>query len=77
MSITPNQPRTDSVSAGQDFETILRETHARVRAYVAGMGIAPHEVDDLAQDVYLEFYKNFEKIPVTFEYLDFHVFTSS
>lgn len=67
MSITPNQPRTDSVSAGQDFETILRETHARVRAYVAGMGIATHEVDDLAQDVYLEFYKNFEKIPAGLE----------
>jgi RNA polymerase sigma-70 factor (ECF subfamily) len=51
------------VGTKQDFETILRDTHARVRAYIAGMGVAAHEVDDLAQDVYLELYKNFEKIP--------------
>jgi RNA polymerase sigma-70 factor (ECF subfamily) len=53
----------DTADVQQDFETILRETHARVRAYCAGMGVAAHEVDDLAQDVYLELYKNFDKIP--------------
>ena len=46
-----------------DFDAILRNTHARIRAYIAGMGIAAHEVDDVAQDVYLEFYKNLEKVP--------------
>ncbi|MCA9268771.1 MAG: sigma-70 family RNA polymerase sigma factor, partial [Planctomycetales bacterium] len=46
-----------------DFEIVLRNTQARIRAYIAGMGIAPHEVDDVAQDVYLEFYRNQDKVP--------------
>jgi RNA polymerase sigma-70 factor (ECF subfamily) len=46
-----------------DFDSILLSTQTRIRAYIAGMGIAPHEVDDVAQDVYLEYYKNFEKQP--------------
>lgn len=46
-----------------DFDSILRNTHARIRAYIAGMGIAAHEVDDIAQDVYLEFYRNLDKVP--------------
>lgn len=46
-----------------DFDSILRNTHARIRAYIAGMGIAAHEVDDLAQDVYLAFYRNLDKAP--------------
>ena len=50
--------------SGYDFDSILRETQARIRAYIAGMGIPPHEVDDLAQDVYLELFRNLEKVPV-------------
>ena len=50
-------------SRSLDFESILRNTHARIRAYIAGMGIAAHEVDDVAQDVYLEFYRNIHKVP--------------
>lgn len=46
-----------------DFDSILRNTHNRIRAYIAGMGIAAHEVDDVAQDVYLEFYRNLDKVP--------------
>ncbi|MCA9205234.1 MAG: sigma-70 family RNA polymerase sigma factor [Pirellulaceae bacterium] len=46
-----------------DFDAVLAETHARIRAYIAGMGIARHEVDDVAQEVYLEFYKSLEKMP--------------
>ena len=30
---------------------------------MSGLGVPSHEVDDVAQDVYLEFYKNQEKIP--------------
>lgn len=48
---------------GADFDTILRQTQMRIRAYIAGMGIAPHEVDDVAQDVYVELFRNFEKVP--------------
>lgn len=46
-----------------EFEAIVRRTQVRIRAYIAGMGIAAHEVDDLAQDVFLEFYRNMEKKP--------------
>ena len=46
-----------------DFEAILRETQPRIRAYIAGMGIASHEVDDVAQDVYLELYRGLDRVP--------------
>jgi RNA polymerase sigma-70 factor (ECF subfamily) len=53
-----------SPTAELDFETILRETQPRLRAYIAGMGIASHEVDDVAQDVYLELYRGLDRVPV-------------
>lgn len=43
--------------AMDDFESVLRETQSVIRAYIAGMGIPLDTVDDLAQEVYLEFYK--------------------
>ncbi len=60
---TVDFPRMSSRSPQLDFDSILRNTHARIRAYIAGMGIAAHEVDDVAQDVYLEFYRNLDKVP--------------
>ena len=53
-----DEPTTDL-----SFNTILWRTQSHVRAFVAGMGAAPHEVDDLTQDVYLELYRNFGKMP--------------
>lgn len=47
-----------------EFNTIVWRTQSRIRAFIAGMGAAAHEVDDLAQDVYLEVYRNFDKMPV-------------
>ena len=47
----------------RDFAEILCQTEARVRAYIAGMGISPADVDDLAQETYLQLYRNLEKIP--------------
>jgi RNA polymerase sigma-70 factor (ECF subfamily) len=46
-----------------DFNTILWRTQAAIRAFIAGLGAAAHEVDDLAQETYLELYRNFDKIP--------------
>ncbi len=46
-----------------DFDAIVRQTQLRIRAYIAGMGVFPQDVDDLAQDVYMEFYRNMDKIP--------------
>lgn len=47
----------------QEFETLVEQTEAGIRAYVAGAGISRDEVDDVAQEVYLEFYRNRAKIP--------------
>lgn len=52
-----------SASGQLRFDTILHETQARIRAYIAGMGIPPHEVDDVAQDVYLELYRGLDRVP--------------
>ena len=54
-----NNTQADSV----EFERILRETQDRVRAYIAGLGAGRDEVDDLAQDVYVVFYRGQNKMP--------------
>lgn len=54
-----SQSRAD----GFDFERIVRETQVHVRAYIAGMGVPRHDVDDIAQDVYVELYRFSERIP--------------
>jgi len=46
-----------------DFEQVVRETQVRIRAYIAGMGIAQHAVDDVAQDVYVELYRCLDQVP--------------
>jgi RNA polymerase sigma-70 factor (ECF subfamily) len=45
------------------FDDIVRETQAHIRAYIAGMGVPRHDVDDVAQDVYVELYRFFDRIP--------------
>ena len=46
-----------------EFEAILRESQSLLRAYIAGMGVPLDTVDDLAQDVYLEFYQKGHRRP--------------
>ncbi len=50
-----------------DFESVLRETQSVIRAYIAGMGVPLDTIDDLAQEVYLEFYKGAERKPADVE----------
>ena len=54
---------THSPAAGFDFDVVLRETQSHVRAYIAGMGVPRHDVDDIAQDVYVELYRFSDRIP--------------
>lgn len=49
--------------AANHFEAIVRDTHVHLRAYIAGLGVTGHDVDDLAQDVYIELYRNLNRIP--------------
>ena len=51
------------------IEQIVVETEAHVRAYIAGMGVRLDCVDDIAQDVYLEFYPNRDKMAEDVEVL--------
>lgn len=46
-----------------DFAEIVRSTQSRVRAYIAGMGVASDEVDDLAQEVYIALYRETDAVP--------------
>jgi RNA polymerase sigma-70 factor (ECF subfamily) len=46
-----------------DFQEIVRETQSHLRAYIAGMGVPRHDVDDIAQDVYVELYRASDRIP--------------
>ena len=50
-----------------DFDQIVRETSAHVRAYIAGIGVPRSDVDDIAQDVYVELYRFFDRIPADVE----------
>jgi RNA polymerase sigma-70 factor (ECF subfamily) len=47
-----------------DFDAIVRDTQAHIRAYIAGLGVPRHDVDDIAQDVYVELYRFADRIPV-------------
>src|ERR1700745_3883906 len=45
------------------FDTIVTETQAHIRAYIAGLGVPKHDVDDVAQDVFVELYRFSDRIP--------------
>jgi RNA polymerase sigma-70 factor, ECF subfamily len=49
--------------AAESFERVLRESHGEVRAYLAALGVPSGSVDDLAQEVYLAWYRAPEQRP--------------
>src|SRR4051812_22242520 len=54
---------SETPEANFDFDAIVRETQAHIRAYIAGLGVPRHDVDDVAQDVYIELYRFSNNIP--------------
>jgi RNA polymerase sigma-70 factor (ECF subfamily) len=52
-----------------DFDRILRDTQGLIRAHIAGMGVRSDEVDDVAQEVYLDFAQHPERRPPEVEVL--------
>src|SRR5438876_12419912 len=54
---------SDTPSGNFDFDAIVRETQAHIRAYIAGLGVPRHDVDDIAQDVYVELYRFSDRVP--------------
>lgn len=68
MSIVSDEWQTEAADRKTgdgpvEFEDIVRETSPHIRAYIAGMGVPRHDVDDVAQDVYLELYRFFDRVP--------------
>jgi RNA polymerase sigma-70 factor (ECF subfamily) len=47
----------------EQFNQVVHETERYVRAYLAGLGVPRTDVDDLAQDVYVEFYRGMNRVP--------------
>src|SRR3954471_14008712 len=54
---------SETPEANFDFDAIVRDTQAHIRAYIAGLGVPRHDVDDVAQDVYVELYRFADRIP--------------
>ena len=46
-----------------DFDTIVHESQAHIRAYIAGMGVPRHDVDDVGQDAFVELYRCSDRFP--------------
>ena len=46
-----------------DFAAVVADSQAHVRAYIAGLGVPRHDVDDIAQDVFVELYRFSDRIP--------------
>ncbi len=51
------------MSRADDFESIMTDTHSAVRAYIAGLGVPLDYVDDIAQELYLDFYGVADSMP--------------
>ena len=46
-----------------EFEKLFNETHLMVRAYIIKIGVPISAVDDLIQDIYIQYFNNQEKMP--------------
>lgn len=57
------EPPGQAIPRQLDFHEILRLTQSHIRAYIAGLGVPRHDVDDIAQDVYVEFYRAIDRVP--------------
>lgn len=56
MPVVSGAVRESSVQSDAEFERIVRRHEREVRAFLAGMGVALDAVDDLAQQVFVDFY---------------------
>jgi RNA polymerase sigma-70 factor (ECF subfamily) len=54
---------SDAPAEPFDFDSIVHDSQAHIRAYIAGLGVPRHDVDDVAQDVFVELYRFSDRIP--------------
>ncbi len=45
------------------FAELVESTQRSVRSYIAGLGVPLSEVDDIAQEAYLEYFRHPDKLP--------------
>src|SRR4029078_13633402 len=48
---------SDNPALPFDFASVVSDSQAHIRAYIAGLGVPRHDVDDVAQDVFVELYR--------------------
>jgi RNA polymerase sigma-70 factor len=68
-AIIPHQMTAPPAPDDTAFDRILRETHGLIRAHIAGMGVPICDVDDVAQEVYLDFATQMDRVPADVEVL--------
>jgi RNA polymerase sigma factor (sigma-70 family) len=51
------------------FSFILNESQSLLRAYIAGIGVPFDQADDIAQDVFIHYYKEFDKKPAEVDHI--------
>jgi RNA polymerase sigma-70 factor, ECF subfamily len=49
------------------FDDIVRETQSAIRGHIAGMGVPWHHVDDVAQEVFLDYFRQLSTDPPAVE----------
>ena len=54
---------SDTPALPFDFASVVNDSQAHIRAYIAGLGVPRHDVDDVAQDVFVELYRFSDRIP--------------
>ena len=47
----------------RDIDAILEQTQSQVRSYIAALGVALSDVDDIAQEVYLAYARDGDRAP--------------
>ena len=51
------------------FSFVLNESQSLIRAYIAGIGVPFDQADDIAQDVFIHYYKEFDKKPAEVDHI--------
>ncbi len=49
------------------FESVLRDCQSQLRAYIAARGVTHDQVDDIAQEVFVAFYREQQRLPAGVE----------
>src|SRR3954469_20346320 len=63
MAASPDPTLAESGVSSESCARVVQATEAELRSYIAGLGVAPADVDDIAQEAYLRWYRAPERRP--------------